>query len=140
MWIYSTKGFFSVVENKDEPGQVIIRARLQKDIQNLKGIFNSLKFRTTKIAVNSRTDYRYRFIADRMAWITIMIRLMVDLHYTNFKDAVFDAESGEMREKRHEAYLKIWSVMCNLQKSEADSNNRDKVRSENLKSIRVNDI
>lgn len=121
MWIFSTKGFFSVVENKDDRNRVIIRARLRKDIDDLKYIFDSLKLRTTKIAINSRSDYHYRFTADRMDWITVMIRLMVGIHYTNFKDAVFDTESGEMKEKRQDAYLKIWAIMCNLQGCEADS-------------------
>jgi hypothetical protein len=120
MWIYSTKGFFSIVQNRDNPDQVIIRARLKKDIDDLKRVFDSLKLRTTKIAENSRADYRYRFTADRMDWITVMIRLMVDLHYTNFKDEVYNVESGEVRERRHDAYLRIWAIMCNLQEFEVD--------------------
>ena len=115
MWIYSTKGFYSIVENRDNPNQVIIRARLKKDIDNLKRIFDSLKLRTTKITVSSRTDYRYRFITDRMDWMTVMIRLMLSIDYDNFKNAVFKSESGKIRERRHEAYLKIWGIMCNLQ-------------------------
>lgn len=115
MWVYTTKGFFSIVEDRDNPDQVIIRARLKKDIDNLKRIFDSLKLRAKKIAVNSRADYRYRFTADRMDWITVMIRLMVGLHYANFKDAVYDTESGEMKEKRHETYLNIWMTMRELQ-------------------------
>ncbi len=115
MWLFTRKGFFSIVEHRDDPGQVVIRARLKKDIDELKCIFDSLKLRTTKVAVNSRTDYRYRFTANRMDWITVMIRLMLSIHYNNFKDSVYDNESGEMKERRHDAYLKIWAIMCNLQ-------------------------
>ena len=118
MWIYSTKGFYSIVQNRGNPGQVIIRARLKKDIDNLKHMFDSLKLRTTKIAVSSRTDYRYRFTADRMDWISVMTRLMLDVHYPNFKDAVYRSESGDLRDKREEAYLRIWTLMRSLQSFE----------------------
>jgi hypothetical protein len=115
MWIFSIKGFFSVVEHEDSPQQVVIRSRLAKDIQAIKHLFESLRLRTGSILINHRSDYRYRFTANRSDWIAVMIRLMIDLHYPNFKDAVYDTESGEMRERRHDAYLKIWSIMCNLQ-------------------------
>jgi hypothetical protein len=118
MWIFTTKGFFSIVETKEDPDQVLIRARIKKDIQNMKDLFDALGLKSTKILVGSGSDYKYRFTADRMDWIAAMTRLMLDLRYNNFKDAVYESDSHEMRERRRDAYFDIWAITRNLQSVE----------------------
>lgn len=115
MWIFTTKGFFSVVQQENDPDQVLIRARVRKDIQSLKRLFDALGLKTGRIIVNPRFDYKYRFTAGRKDWIVVMTRLMLDLDYRNFKDAVFKRDSREGRYGRHEAYSRVWEVMRNLQ-------------------------
>ena len=115
MGIFTTKGFFSVVEEENDPDQVLIRSRLKKDIQSLKRLFNALGLKTEGIIVNARSDYKYRFMADRMDWILVMTRLMLDLNYRNFKDAVYKVDSREFRDNRHEAYFQVWTTMRKLQ-------------------------
>lgn len=115
MWIFSTKGFFSVVEQENDPDQVLIRARLKKDIQNIKRLFNGLELKTGRIIANGHFDYKYRFTADRMDWILVMNQLMLDLDYRNFKDAVYKVDSRECRDNRHAAYFQVWTTMRKLQ-------------------------
>lgn len=115
MWIFSTKGFFSVVQQENDPDQVLIRARLKKDIQGLKRLFDALELKTSRTIVNRNFDYKYRFSADRMDWILVMNRLMLDLDYRNFKDAVYKTDSRECRDERHEAYFQVWEATRKLQ-------------------------
>jgi len=115
MWIFTTKGFFSVVQQENDPQQVLIRARLKKDIQNMKRLFNALGLKPGGIIVNARSDYKYRFSADRTDWILVMTRLMLDMRYTNFKDAAYKADSREIKDNRHEAYFRIWTAMRGMQ-------------------------
>jgi hypothetical protein len=118
MWIYSIKGFVSVVQHEDDSNRVVIRSRLKIDIQSLKEMFESMGLKTSDIAVTTKADYKYRFVADRADWITVMIKLIQDVKYTNFKDAVYKADSRVMRDKRHDVYLDIWSVSRRLQNLE----------------------
>ena len=115
MWIYTTKGFFSVVEHKEDPERIMLRARVKVDIQNIKKIFDDLGLEATDILENVGSDYKYRIFANRMDWVSVMNRLMIDMNYTNFKDAVYETDSYKIKDMRHEAYYKVWSIMYELQ-------------------------
>ena len=115
MWIYSLKGFVSVVQHEDDSNRVVIRARLKADVEGFKEMFESMGLKTSEIAVTTKADYKYRFVADRADWISVMTKLMQDVKYTNFKDAVYKSDTRAMRDKRHDVYLDIWSVSRRLQ-------------------------
>jgi hypothetical protein len=93
LWVFTTKGFFSIVEHKKDPNRVVIRARVRKDIEKVKMLFEEC----------------------RVDWAGVMTQLITDLGYTNFKNAVYETDSLEIRDKRHEAYLDIWAIMHELQ-------------------------
>ena len=115
MWIFTTRGFFSIVEHKKDPNRVVIRARIRKDIDNIKMLFEELGLRVSDVVENVGSDYRYRVFASRPDWASVITQLITDMGYTNFKNAVFDVDSPKVRDKRHEAYLDIWAIMQELQ-------------------------
>jgi hypothetical protein len=124
MWIFTTRGFFSVVENRENNEQVLIRARVKSDIQEMHKVFFELGLKAGNVAENFYSDYMYRFVAERMDWISVMEHLMLDLRYTNFKDAVYMADPMELRERRHNTYLKVWSDMRQLQSFDSGLNRK----------------
>jgi hypothetical protein len=115
LWVFTTKGFFSIVEHKKDPDRVVIRARISKDIEKIKTLFEELGLEVSDVVENLSFDYRYRISASRIDWASVMSRLITDMGYTNFKNALYEADSPEIRDKRHEAYLAIWAIMQKLQ-------------------------
>ena len=115
MWVFTTKGFFSIVEHKKDTNRVVIRARIRKDIEKVKTLFEKLGLKASDILESLDSDYRYRIFANRIDWASVMIQLITDMGYKNFKNAVYDADFLEIRDKRHEAYLDIWAIMHELQ-------------------------
>lgn len=118
MWVFTTKGFFSIVEHKKDPNRVVIRARIRKDIESIKMLFEKLGLEVSDVVENVSFDYRYRVFASRPDWASAMTKLITDVGYKNFKNAVYEADSLEIRDKRHEAYLDIWVIMHELQSRE----------------------
>ena len=47
MWIFTTKGFFSVVQDKNDHDKVVIRSRVKKDIENMVAQFERLGLKTS---------------------------------------------------------------------------------------------
>ena len=115
MWVFTTKGFFSIVEHKNDPNRVVIRARVRKDIESIKMLFEELGLEVSGVEENVSFDYRYRVFARRIDWASVMAQLITDMGYTNFKNAIYETDSLEIRDKRHEAYLDIWAIMHELQ-------------------------
>jgi len=115
LWLFTTKGFFSIVEHKKDPNRVVIRARVRKDIDNIKMLCEELGLEVSDVEENVSFDYRYRVFASRIDWASVMTQLITDMDYTNFKNAVFDVDSPKVRDRRHEAYLDIWAIMHELQ-------------------------
>ena len=115
MWVFTTKGFFSIVVHKKDPNRVVIRARVRRDIESIKMLFEELGFEVSDVEENVSSDYRYRIFANRIDWASVMTQLITDVGYTNFKNAVYETDSLALRDKRHEAYLDIWAIMHELQ-------------------------
>lgn len=89
MWICTRYGFFSIVcawTKKGNPSKlkVMIRARKREHLENLLELDPYLG----RILEHVGTDYRYRIIARRKAFAHLLQRLLADIDYTNFKDAV----------------------------------------------------
>jgi hypothetical protein len=109
MWIFTSVGFFSVVEHKDSPSMVLVRARVKADADALSLFAKRLAFPAVKWTVTPSNDYRYRTSMDRNTWAEMLRRVALEIDYTNFKNAVH--EGGP----RDSAYMACWSAMAVLQ-------------------------
>jgi len=108
MWLITTQGAYSAVEDKhDATGMtLVIRGRVHTDMKQL------LEFlpQGTSIQTGGGTDYPYRVRCTREEWATAVARMALEVDYTNFKDAV-KARQGK---KRASAYMGIWSILNRL--------------------------
>ena len=77
-----------------------VRARIKGDIENM--------FPDAKVEANKGTDYKYRAKVPREVVAKVVADQVMGLGYSNFKSTV-------KQNKRHEAYMDVWSAMCGVQ-------------------------
>ena len=113
MWIFTNKGFLSIVEDKDDPARLLVRARYEGDIERHFG-------EEAEVIELEFSDYRFRVFLPREEVRAVIDRELAALDYGNFKNS-FDRDnvslSLETREERHDALFKVWSTMLDSQKA-----------------------
>lgn len=102
MWVFTNRGFYSVVQDANDPGMLVVRARAKGDLIALRDFIPSLR-----IVVLPNRDYEFRAYVERIEWEAALVELVEDIDYSNFKDSV-TAKQGKTR---HDIYLRVWSAM-----------------------------
>jgi len=97
MWIFTTRGFYSIVQSP-VPGRMLVRARFNGDIEAL--------LPGAEVSETPERDYMYRTIVPTEDVITALAKVTQTIDYPNFKDAVLD-------DRRHPAYGNVWGIMYN---------------------------
>jgi hypothetical protein len=124
MWISTKYGFFSVVAAHEQvdaphagserrefrytphPTLVMIRARSKVHLQKLASVVPEL--RPGSIQTTEDTDYPHRIITSRATLGRVMVAILADLDYTNFKSAV---EHKQPRDHKYVHFLHdVWSL------------------------------
>jgi len=108
MWVVTTQGFYSVVELREDPSKVLVRARTREDMEALREQIPSLE-----PVEGAGTDYRWRAVVTREQWKYAVAELAEGIDYPNFKDAV----AGRQGRVRAKTYLRVWSALRELQES-----------------------
>jgi len=106
MWVMTTRGFFSVVADRDDASQVLVRARVRQDLEALAEVGD-----LPEIAETPTADYRWRVRLSRAEWSRALARLAEEIAYPNFKDAVAERQGHE----REGTYHRVWAVLRELQ-------------------------
>ncbi len=120
MWMMTKYGFYSVVEHRDDPQTVLIRARARKDLEELCEVADSLSrqygsrvatgFTPDRILLDDTADYRFRLIVPRQAWMEVTLHLCEGVDYANFKNAVKERDPD-----RADVYMRVWSALYSIQ-------------------------
>ncbi|WP_332913275.1 ADP-ribosylglycohydrolase family protein [Algoriphagus boritolerans] len=100
MWIASKNGFFSIVQHRDDSEQVLVRARVKRDLEEI--------FPEDRIHHTPGGDYHWRVFASKKEMGEILLRQMAELDYPNFKGKIAKTPS---QEDKLQAYYQVWSVM-----------------------------
>ena len=100
MWLFKNRSFVSIVQNRDDPETLLVRARVAGHIQQA--------FPEAKVFTDPNADYLYRAFIGRKAVAQAVAASIEDIDYDNFKDSVDD-------DQLHVAYMKVWSTMEKLQ-------------------------
>ena len=93
MWICLNHGFISIVHDKHEPRNFLVRSRKRQVLETL--------FPNTTILTNAGTDYKYRVSVLKPIAMTAVVKEMQKIDYTNFKDSVVDKDL-------HDDYSEFW--------------------------------
>jgi hypothetical protein len=113
MWLFSTRGFFSVVKHAYEHGHLLVRARLREDIDQMARLLAEETGRPFTPQMTPEGDYLYRLDVPRADFARVLARLLAEVDYINFKTAAHGSPG------RDQAYGRVWSIMAELQEDEA---------------------
>ena len=110
MWVFTTSGFFSAVEERrrDHRGEIVVRAREAQALEALREIAPTL----TKTVVYGDSDYRYRAWLGREEWADALAEIGRRVVYGNFKSEVLRRQGPSRYE---EALHTVWTVMARTQ-------------------------
>ena len=101
MWIMLDRAFLSIVHKPPcGPNELLVRARRKEDIARV--------FHKPKVTRSTDSDYLYRAVIDKDEVIEAISHEIGGIDYDNFKDNVEDPIL-------HEAYVKVWSAMAEIQ-------------------------
>jgi hypothetical protein len=104
MWIFTKQGFVSIKQHKDDFGKLLIRARVNGDLEKI--------FPGCKVSKNTGTDYKYRTTVNRAAATSVIANAVFDINYTEgFKTSVDD------HHRRSPFYLRIWEMLVDMQEA-----------------------
>ena len=100
MWLFSDKGFVSIVADQQDPKALLVRGRFKGDIEKL--------FPGAKVTETPHRDYRFRTTLPRITASMRIAALMSGIEYHNFKDQITE-------HLRHDAYFRVWNAMYSAQ-------------------------
>lgn len=101
MWIFTTRGFVSAVQHKDDPQTMVVRARAR---QHLVALFPQEDIISLTLA-----DYPHRVHIPKTAFVDWMTEQAQAIDYPDFKS---ELPNG----RYHDTCSQIWSVAHNLQR------------------------
>ena len=110
MWVFTTGGFYSAVENRDDPTTVLVRCRDREDAQRLADWLSEDDL-PIEVQHTPDADYAYRMVVPRLLFGNYLMSAVMDIDYGNFKDAV----SEQLGHDRADLYLDVWVTMLALQ-------------------------
>lgn len=128
MWLFTTDGFFSAVENKKDSNLIHVRSRWKEDLENLKRalIKSSLEstfdyplhresnaswnngMKALEIIDTPSADYPFRIDVPRDEWIIFVTTASLRINYSNFKEAIAEKEESNDRLER---YHNVWQIL-----------------------------
>lgn len=117
MWIFTTKGMFDLVCNRDRKGFMIIKARCKADIWNLYNEHHD-SIRMSKPVTDDLWDYRWGIHIGKNAAQRLVAELVSEINYSLFKGAVHKNPTQDAKER---PYLEIWARMLRVQDEEEGS-------------------
>ena len=102
MWVALNNSFLSIVENLDNSDELLVRARVKGDIENV--------FPEAQTFEDQSADYRYRAFLERQLVAEVIADKISSINYSNFKSSIDKSEH-----RRYDAYLKVWGNLKILQ-------------------------
>jgi hypothetical protein len=106
MWIFTTFGFFSVVQKKPQDDFLTVRARDPKDLDRLRKNIPTLGPTELKGG-----DYCCRAKVSRAAFAAGLATIASEISYDNFKNAVHKT----MGSRRSRIYHDVWTAALQIQ-------------------------
>jgi len=105
MWIFTNRGFLSIVENRDNPDELLVRARYKGDIEAHFGGHH-------EVTESSDADYRFRIFLPREA-VSAQIHSFVNgIDYPNFKDSChFNSGDITVDGVKNRSLFRVWDTM-----------------------------
>lgn len=101
MWIFTTEGFLSVVQHRDDHDKVVVRARNRIALEPISDALG------VEIMSTPSADYPCRVIIAREQMADLAAAFVREIDYDNFKNAAHAL--GDKQYAR--ALMQVWSAM-----------------------------
>lgn len=98
MWVFLTDAFFSIVEDRDNPTILMVRARLPGDIE--------AHFGDSEVVEMDAADYRFRAFVPRDEVRKVIADQVDAIDYPDFKSQIDLCD-----DVRNNAYHHVWAEM-----------------------------
>lgn len=102
MWVFLNNSFLSIVENRNNKEELLVRSRVRGDIDKI--------FPDSNIFEMENSDYKYRSYIKKIEVSEKIREIVTNINYDNFKDSITKSE-----DQRHSSYLNVWNEMRKLQ-------------------------
>jgi hypothetical protein len=103
MWIFLNNSFLSIVENRTNKEELLVRSRIKGDIENV--------FPDSNVFEMKNADYKYRSFIKKTDVSNKLKNIVENINYDNFKCSISSDQA-----KRHNSYLNVWNELRKLQK------------------------
>lgn len=111
MWVATPQGFFSAVQDRDDPDTLRVRCRVRDDAEYLIGRMASLGTSGLRIKRDEAADYLFRVLVPRASFALFLAEEALRIDYGNHKDRVRQTQGAA----RAAAYQRVWSALADLQ-------------------------
>jgi len=108
MWVFTNKGFLSIVQHNSMPDYFQVKSRVIDPLEIL--------WPDHEIEVIDWADYRFRITIEKLEVLPVLLEVMASVDYTSFKDECRDEHDY------HEVLCRIWSQMYNYQRRVENEN------------------
>ena len=102
MWVFLNNSFLSIVENRNNKEELLVRSRVRGDIDKI--------FPDSNIFEMENSDYKYRSYIKKIEVSEKIREIITNINYDNFKNSISKSE-----DQRHSSYLNVWNEMRKLQ-------------------------
>lgn len=109
MWLFTTTGFISAVQDRHDPHSLIVRARDKESLQPLAEAAGST------ITATPAADYPYRTAVTKDAFADWTRAQAGGIDYPNFKSEVAHTRGHDFAD----ALMGVWSTMHDVEDSDA---------------------
>jgi len=110
MWLFTPEGFFSIVEDMDAPGRLMVRSRTRQDLERLTRLLKettALSECPFEIEATPDRDYAWRFRCSKDEWSYALAFLGKAIDYSNFKDEVYRVLGEEREAVLHDIWARL---------------------------------
>ena len=101
MWIFTKRGFLSIVQHNSMPDHFQVKSRVADPLEQL--------WPDHEVEVIDWADYRFRITIPKDEVLTVLKEEVEDVLYTSFKNEC------EVDEGYHYVLTRVWSIMYNYQ-------------------------
>lgn len=112
MWIITQTGFLSAVQAKGDPTTLVVRARVESDLDRLREVHQAIHRVPADVVVYDVSDYPVRILTSRQVLTRFLADQVEALDYGNFKNRVAQRQGLE----REGIYHEVWADLCELER------------------------
>ena len=106
MWTFTTTGFYSAVQHRDNPELLLVRARDEESLTPLAALADQ------QIKFTPDADYAFRVTVSKQQYAQWLTSQVLGIDYANFKSRAHTARGGAYVQALHD----VWEVMYKFQR------------------------